>query len=66
MNGAMAIVLYTKASSVSEMKESPNGVGELVGDFVRVAGGPGKINLGNAMRTFDKKREEEEQAETPQ
>ena len=45
------------------MKESPNGVGELVGDFVRVAGGPGKINLGNAMRTFDKKREEE--AETP-
>ena len=26
----------------------------------------GKINLGNAMRTFDKKREEEEQAETPQ
>ena len=41
-----------------------NEVGELVGDFVRVAGGPGKINLGNAMRTFDKKREEE--AETPQ
>ena len=49
---------------MSEMKESPNGVGELVGDSVRVAGGPGKINLGNAMRTFDKKREEE--AETPQ
>ena len=59
----MAILLYIKAS-VSEMKESPNGVGELVGDFVRVAGDPGKINLGNAMRTFDKKREEE--AETPQ
>ena len=64
VNKALAIILYIKASSVSEMKESPNGVGELVGDFVRVAGGPGKINLGNAMRTFDKKREEE--AETPQ
>ena len=43
MNGAMAIVLYIKASSVSEMKESPNGVGELVGDFVRVAGAREKL-----------------------
>ena len=32
-----------------------------------VRAGAGKINLGNAMRTFDKKREEEEEleAETP-